>query len=815
MKQLFLLLALCLSTAASAQTSFGKATLLNRDWKFLRIDTTLNEHEVAGMEHPLFRDGKWTAVNLPHDWSATLPLSPDKASCQGYATGGTAWYRKHFETPEGETVFAYFDGVYCRAKVYINGHLVAERPNGFASFTCNLTPYIRRDGSNVLAVRVDHSQDADTRWYTGSGINRNVWLIAAPATHLAQWGTAYRLTKMNGQKAELEVDVATESETGSAEKGRYQAIVELRNAEGQLVAQGKTAIGGQEKRTLRLSIKKPIAWSLNRPYLYTLTTRLMSEGKETDRSTVNAGLRTLSFTPDKGFALNGQPMKLKGVCLHEDAGALGTAVPKGVWRYRLMQLKSIGVNAIRMSHNPHAPLVYDLCDELGLMIMDEASDEWEFPKRKWLKGWNKGVPGFQGACDFFEEWIDRDVADMVRRDRNHPSVVMWSIGNEVDYPNDPYSHPVLNGSSISQPMYGGYKPDAPKAERIGLIAQRLAAVVRSIDKSRPVTGALAGVVMSNETAYPGAVDVVGYNYTENRYKQDHEQWPDRVIYGSENRHDLPAWQAVKDNDFILGQFLWTGADYLGESGPWPARGSSAGLIDYTSERKTLGWYRAALWSEAPVCHITTSKWPWYGHLSYSPEVGELWNYDKGDTLTVTGYANADTLRLKLNGKTLTQAAQRDHRTGTFVERVAYEPGTLTAEAIKNGRIVASHTLATTGLPVALRMVSQPLFEENELPLAIVTIEAIDDQGRRVTLADNQVTLAVEGPARILALENGDLNDTHNRTAAPAALKRLRLYGGRLVAYVQADSLDKLFPVILTATSPLLRKASAKVFKSGR
>ena len=270
-------------------------------------------------------------------------------------------------------------------------------------------------------------------------------------------------------------------------------------------------------------------------------------------------------------------------------------------------LKSIGANAIRLSHNPHAPELYDLCDELGMLVMDEASDEWEFPKRKWMKGWNQGKPEFQGTYTYFSEWIDRDVADMVRRDRCHPSVFLWSIGNEVDYPNDPYSHPVLDGdgTGFTQPMYGGYKPEQPNAERIGHIAERLAKIVRDIDASRPTTGALAGVVMSNETAYPGAIDVVGYNYTESRYGEDHLKYPRRIIYGSENRHDLPAWKAVHDNEHIFGQFLWTGIDYLGESGPWPARGSSAGLLDLAGQRKPNGWYRASLWSEQPMCYIGT------------------------------------------------------------------------------------------------------------------------------------------------------------------------------------------------------------------
>ena len=351
------------------------------------------------------------------------------------------------------------------------------------------------------------------------------------------------------------------------------------------VSDGKEGI---TKENLTLKITNPHRWNLDDPYLYTLKTELLSNGQRIDGCETKVGLRTLKFDPNKGFALNDNWMKVKGVCLHHDAGVLGAVVPPEVWERRLNNLKEIGVNAIRMSHNPQAPVVYDLCDRLGLLIMDEASDEWEFPKRKWVKGWNKGEPAYDGSFDFFEEWIEQDVTDMVRRDRNHPSIFMWSIGNEVDYPNDPYSHPILDGSTINQPMFGGYKPDAPDAMRIGKIAKRLAACVRAVDTSRPVTGALAGVVMSNQTEYPEAIDVVGYNYTENRYDEDHATYPNRVIYGSENGSGLEAWYAVKDKEFIFGQFIWTGTDYLGESGAWPSRGLYTGLLDFGSFPKPRG-----------------------------------------------------------------------------------------------------------------------------------------------------------------------------------------------------------------------------------
>lgn len=790
----------------SAQVSFGHAEKMNKGWSFLRMDASWNIVEEAAMKERDFDDSRWRKVDLPHDWGVELPMSPDKGSCQGYLPGGVAWYRLHlpaYRLAEGRRYYIYFEGVYNYSEVYLNGHLLGKRPSGFASFLYDMTPYLEQ-GGNVVAVRVDHGQEFDSRWYTGSGIYRNVWVVSAPEVHLAQWGTAYRLTRINAKKAEIEVDVET---TDDREKGslapqrgvsKWEATVQLSDREGRVVATTRTAIGPQEKKTVRLTVNDPQRWTLERPCLYTLRTILNAQDVEAnDTSTVRVGLRTLDFSPDKGFALNGEWMKVKGVCVHDDAGVLGTAVPKEVWRRRLLELKAIGVNAIRMSHNPHAPEVYDLCDEVGLLVMDEASDEWEFPKRKWMKGWNAGAPEYQGTYTYFNDWIDRDVADMVRRDRCHPSIFLWSIGNEVDYPNDPYSHPVLNGdgTGFTQPMYGGYKPDQPNAERIGVIAQRLAKVVKDIDPSRPTTGALAGVVMSNATAYPSAVDVVGYNYTESRYGEDHKTYPQRIIYGSENRHDLPAWKAVTDNDHIFGQFLWTGIDYLGESGQWPARGSSAGLLDLAGQRKPLGWYRAALWSGQPVCYIGTYRQS--GRMGRQgnrgrnqrphPYANAVWNWEKGDKVRVVCYTNAQTARLLLNGKEVGGKPQRDAETDILFWDIDYEPGTLRCEA-DNG---ASYEIATCGQPYALRLTTDSV--------AHVFVEVVDEQGRLVPTADNEVTLNVRG-ARLLGMEHGNTADA--TITSRQQRNRLRTYGGRLVAYIQPEGDGQ--QVSVRASSPFLQ-----------
>ena len=796
-----LLCLLLLSAEAWAQVSFGHAEKINNGWLFLRVDTAWNIREQQDMKAAAFDDHSWRHVTLPHDWGVELPMSPDKGSCQGYLPGGIGWYRKHLElSPKaGRRYYVYFEGVYHRSEVWINGHLLGKRPSGFASFLYDLTPWLQSGNTeNVLAVRADHSDEADARWYTGSGIYRDVWLVEAPEVHLAQWGTAWRLKSINQKNAIVEVDVETTDERSDKSALSLQAVVRLTDAKGNIVAETKTNIGSQEKKTVRLTIKNPQRWTLSSPYLYQLTTQLDNG----DCSVVRVGLRTLDFSPDRGFALNGEWMKMKGVCLHDDAGVLGTAVPTDVWRRRLIELKSIGVNAIRMSHNPHAPLLYDLCDELGLMVMDEASDEWEFPKRKWLRGWNQGVPGFEGSYTYFDEWIERDVADMVRRDRCHPSVVMWSIGNEVDYPNDPYSHPVLDGSSITQPMYGGYKPEQPNAERIGIIAQRLARIVKDIDSSRPTTGALAGVVMSNETAYPEAVDIVGYNYTESRYDTDHKKYPKRVIYGSENRHDLAAWKASRDNEHIFGQFLWTGIDYLGESGVWPARGSSAGLLDLAGQRKPMGWYRAALWSTEPTCYI--GSYPIGRRRSnnmvstYAPD---NWNYEEGERVRVVCYTNAPSAQLILNDKPVDVTPQRDPQSDIIYWDLPFQPGHLRCQA-SNG---ATYDLWTNGRPQALKITTdKDTLRRDADEVVHVFVEVTDQEGHLVKQADNEVTVSVEG-GTLLGIENGNIQNNHAPRRAPAMLpqNRLRTFNGQLVAYVKTNNRNRQNSMAIKVSAPLI------------
>jgi beta-galactosidase/beta-glucuronidase len=794
--------------------------MINDNWFFNAGDV----EDFRSADH-----SRWIKISLPHDWSVRGQLSPTLASCTGYLPGGIGWYHKTIQIPEskkGEKVYLYFEGVYNRSEVFVNGHSLGQRPNGYVSFMYDATPYVEYGKENTVDVKADHSLSADSRWYTGSGIYRNVWLVYANPVHIAQWGV-YAYPEVNKGKGILHVEV--EINNGSAENCNLTVVNELLSAEGQVVAKNSNTLnvapgGNANKLTATLTVNKPALWDVDNPVLYTLKTSVVKDGKAIDRAVTVTGFRSFTFDPDEGFAINGNRTKLKGVCIHHDGGVLGSAVPREVWKRRLLALKNIGCNAIRTSHNPQAPDVYDLCDELGMLVLNEAYDEWEFPKRKWLEGWNVGTPGFQGSYDFFEKWGERDLADMVRRDRNHLSVFAWSIGNEVDYPNDPYSHPVLDGkkeaSGFTQAIFGGYKKDAPDATRLGDIAKRLVAAVKTYDKSRPVTAGLAGVAMSNETEYPGALDIAGYNYTESRYDEDHKTYPGRIIYGSENRHDLAAWKAARDRAFISGQFLWTGIDYLGESGRWPARGFYSGLLDFGGFMKPRGYFRQSLWSDKPMAYLGTYPTPgrqndaWsqlesgnrganYEERVPSMDAWPVWNYEEGRSIRVVCYTNAAKAQLTLNGKNIGEAKDYDENTGIIFWDIPYESGKLEVLALdRDNRETARYAIQSSGQSYALKIISAE-GETGKNGLVHVVIQAVDEHDVPVMLSDNEVTCRIAGPAKLLGLEAGNNRDMSDYTD-----NRHRMFNGHILAYIQ--STGEAGEVRILFTSPWLKPAETTV-----
>jgi len=793
-----LAIALFVNASAQGQVSFGKAEKFNDKWKFSLGD-------VKGAEAVSFDDAEWRTLDLPHDWSVEGTYSPDLSSATGYLPGGIAWYRKSFNVPaqQDQKLYIYFEGVYRDGEVYVNGKLVGKRPNGYISYMYDITPFLNFGASNTIAVRVDHSKSTDSRWYTGSGIYRDVYLISANPVHIDQWGVNYQTAVTDGKAV---VTVNTSVRNTKAKSTNVTVAQQIINKENKVVATktGSLKLDAQGLATVsqQLDVVNPLLWSIETPHLYQLKTVVSEKGKVMDETVTNVGIRTLKFDPNKGFALNGEFMKVKGVCLHHDAGCLGSAVPKEVWRRRLEALKSIGCNAIRTSHNPQAPELYDMCDELGFLVMNEAFDEWEFPKKKWVTGWNQGTPAFQGAYEFFAEWGETDLRDMVLRDRNHPSVFMWSIGNEVDYPNDPYSHPILDKESIAQYHVKGYQPNQPDAMRLGGIAKKLAAVVHQNDSSRPVTAGLAGPVMSNETEYPGALDVAGYNYTENRYAMDHAKYPNRVFYGSETVHSLDAWKAVRDNEYIFGQFIWTGIDYLGESFAWPSRGFTSGMVDLAGFVKPRGYYRQSLWSTKPMVYLGS-----YKKTDNNPEASidalAQWNYKTGDTIRVVSYSNCDEVSLSVNGVAASNK-KYDAKNGITYWDIPYKAGQLTAVGKVKGKDAASAKLETTGRATAIKAnVYKGSVISKDKGVAQIEISVVDENGKPVVVADDQISCLVEGPGQLLGLEASDPTDMGNYSD-----NQQRLFHGKMIAYVQATGQAGTIKVRLT--SPWLVDATVQL-----
>ena len=789
----------CLS--AFSQISFGDSKKINDNWKF-------NLQDTPDAQKQAYDDSKWQSVNVPHDWSVKGQLSPTLASCTGFLPGGIGWYRKSVTIPQsktGEKVYLYFEGVYNRSEVFINGHSLGKRPNGYISFAYDATPYVKYGGENTISVRVDHSQSADSRWYTGSGIYRDVWLVYSNPVHIAQWGVyAYPEVKKGTGTLNVEVEV----ENGSAGKSTLTVVNELISKDGKSVGKSSSkvevAANKNGKISTKINVKNPQLWDLENPNLYQLKTTVFKDGKQIDETVTKTGFRDFKFDPKDGFALNGKWMKMKGVCLHHDAGVLGSAVPREVWETRLKTLKEIGVNAIRTSHNPQAPVFYELCDELGILVLNEAYDEWEFPKRKWLEGWNYGTPGFEGTFDIFADYAEKDLEDFVRRDRNHLSVFAWSIGNEVDYPNDPYSHPVLDKGKdgFGQANYGGYKKDAPDAMRLGAIAKRLVAAVKKYDKSRPTTAGLAGVAMSNETEYPGALDITGYNYTESKYQSDHEKYPNRVIFGSENVHDMEPWLAVKNNKHIFGQFLWTGIDYLGESGRWPSRGFYSGLVDFAGVIKPRGYFRQSLWSDKPMTYIGT--YPLKDVKDVSKDAWAIWNYTQGEKIRVVVYTNAAKARLELNGKVVGETKAYDEKTGIIYWDIPFASGKLEAVGLsKDDKEVSRYAISTTQQPVELTIADKNITITKDKGVAKIMVQVKDQNGLPVMLSDNEVTCTISGPGVLLGLEAGNNSDMTDYTDNVQ-----RVFHGHIAAYIQATG--EAQPIKVTFTSQWLKPVEVTI-----
>ena len=766
---------------------------LNHGWKFYYGNP---EESYRSPWDRGYDDSSWQSIQVPHDWAVTMPFSREHSSGTGYLAGGTGWYRLHFHLPkdwEGKHVILQFDGVYKCSQVWCNSNYLGNWANGYLGFSFDISSVAHYgDEENVIAVKVNHEDVADSRSYTGSGINRKVRVLMKEALHIKENGVFFQSNNVEETQAEITVQSSIKNTT--QETKVVELVQELIDSSGKIVFSMETEeeIKGMESLTITQEgeVVKPILWSVENPYLYTLKTSLKYDGVIQDENNTKVGIRSFHFDPDEGFSLNGVSMKLKGVCLHEDAGCLGSAVHKAVWRRRLNKLKDMGCNAIRMSHNPHLPELYDLCDEMGFFVFDEIYDEWVIPKKKWSRGHNVYPPKYQGYAEHFPQWHEKDIEAFILKNRNHPCIILWSIGNEIDYPNDPYSYPLiaeLGQWDMNKPAEETiYDPHRPNAEQLAKLTSYLVALVKKYDTSRPVSLASAFPEVSSRVGMLDSLDVVGYNYKEHLYEEDHKRFPDKPFVGSENGHSLEAWRAVTDNKFIAGQFLWTGIDYLGETIGWPVHGSNAGNMTLAGFEKPRYYFRQSLWSNEPMVYIVTARADDLKEFQNEKEkhsdwMRERWDYVHGEDITVHIYSNQPSVQLFLNDKCIGNY-EINEELGYAVCNVTFEPGELRAETINNTKTSGDnvvHRLVSTGVPCDID--TRVIRYEDPLEADIVQIEVqlLDGAGRKVKCADSLLHVETEGNVKLLGIESGDLADNTDYSASFR-----KTYNGQLLIILQ-------------------------------
>ncbi len=765
--------------AAQADEPVRQIRSLDAGWKF-------SPGEMPGAEQPQFDDHAWRGVDVPHDWSIAGPFSETNQTggAGGFLPSGVGWYRKHFTLPAGapgRRVFVEFDGVMANSDVWINGHHLGHRPYGYVSFGCELTGPAIWGGDNVIAVRADTSEQRASRWYTGAGIYRHVRLVETSPIHVSQWGTFVSTPEVSDTQATVRVQVAVTNEYNAA--GEIFLKISVRDPDGKTVADDETkpqiiAPGTNTIFVQDLVVKNPRRWDLEQPVLYRALVQVESKGLPFDADSVAFGIREFHFDADTGFWLNGENFKVKGVCLHHDGGAFGAAVPLGVWEERLKTLKSLGVNAIRTAHNPPAPDFLDLCDRLGFLVMDEFFDCWTVAKNPY------------DYHLYFNEWSKTDERDTIRRDRNHPSIILYSVGNEIH--------------------------DTPQADLAKGILKGLVEVAHEADPTRPVTQALFRPNVSHDydDGLADMLDVIGQNYRENEILAAHEQKPTRKIIGTENTHDRRQWVAMRDHAPYAGQFLWTGIDYLGESRRWPVIGHGSGLLDRTGEVRPIGFERQSWWSDIPMVCITRRLAPTeampadpgYGAEERHTQV-LFSDWTPKDSQphdeNVEVYSNCKEVELFLNGKSL-GSKPLNADASPRVWKVAWAPGTLKAVARNDGKVVATDELRTAGAPAKIVLVSNRdrlPFDWNEV--AFVRATVVDKHGIPVPSATNLVTFTISGPGVVAAVDNGN-----NASHEPFQADERQAFQGRCIAFVKAAA--PTGKIVLTASAPGLKKDSVTI-----
>ena len=783
---------------------------IDKNWKFIQTD-------VDGAEKQEFDDTKWRTLNLPHDWSIEGEFKEDAITKGpgGYLPTGIGWYRKQLNitsVARDQQFWIEFDGVYMNSDVWINGQHLGKHPYGYTSFWYDLTPFIKK-GKNIIAVKVDNSLQPNSRWYSGSGIYRHVWLNTAGHVHVAQWGTYITTPVVESSSATVVIRTIIENKMKIVKNLVLRSVVVNRSGKEVAVVETPVALSSSDKTNVEQSVKvdSPELWSIETPSLYTLNSTVLEVTKPIDNYSTIFGIRKIEFDRDKGFFLNGKHMKINGVCLHHDTGCLGAAVPEQAWVRRLQLLKDMGCNAIRLSHNPPAPEFLDLCDKMGFLVMDEIFDEWVE---------KKGQVGFSYHI-YFEEWWKSDLLSMIYRDRNHPSVVIWSAGNEVpDQVKD-------NGSETMR---------------------KLVEVFHKEDPTRPVTQANDRIAAGDGPAkipFLALQDIVGYNYVDRwnerrelYYSIDRHDHPDWKMIGTENvsvgglrgQYSLASdqsdrrpgrsrdyrlgmiqaeqlWKFTSVNDYVIGDFMWTGIDYLGEAG-WPNKNSSSGVIDMCGFPKDGYYFYQSQWTEKPMVHLFP-HWNWTGN--------------EGKVIPVIVYTNCDTAELFMNGKSFGKKSyvfpQQGHsKSWNGYERpyiapttsdlhlswdVPYEPGTLKVVGKKDGKTVIEE-VQTTSVPSSLRLTTEKKTISADMhDIVNVKVEIIDENGLVVPTANNSIEFKVEGVGVLIGTDNGNPSDKTNMQS-----KKRSAYNG--LALVVVQSTEKSGNISLSVTSAGLKDAIIQV-----
>jgi beta-galactosidase len=770
------------ATPVKASTPARVITSFDSDWRFYRGDA-------RDAEKPDFDDNTWRRLNVPHDWSIEGPFDKDNASrgSGGFLPAGVGWYRKHFRLSQSSAnrlVFVEFDGIMANSDVWINGFHLGKRPYGYVSFGYELTGHLKFGADdNVIAVRADNSGQPASRWYSGAGIYRHVKLVITNPVHIERWGTFITTPAVDRWQATIHVRSTIVNQAN--EPRDVSLRISIIGPDGNVVR----TVEPISKKVLpdspinfnqELMIPNPQRWDLDHPALYQALVVVRAGQTTLDSERVSFGIRDFKFDAETGFWLNGRNFKLKGVCLHHDGGAFGAAVPLRVWERRLEILRKLGVNAIRTAHNPPAPEFLDLCDRMGFIVMDEMFDCWTVAKNPY------------DYHLYFKEWSLIDTRDTVRRDRNHPSIVVYSAGNEIH--------------------------DTPKPEIAKPILASLVAAFHEEDPSRPVTQALFRPNVSHDydNGLADLLDVVGQNYRENEILAAHQQKPSRKILGTENRHDRAVWLALRDNKPYAGQFLWTGIDYLGEAPRWPTVGHGSGLIDRTGKIRPLGFERQSWWSATPMVFITRRVAP--TALSptdpgYEPDPQRRQQQVLFPDWTPTSlaphpenveiYSNCQQVELFLNGKSLGSKARPADDSPRNWE-VGFATGTLKAVASNNGRIVATNELRTAGAPAGIILTAdRNRIGNNWDDVSHLTVSVVDRNGVVVPGADNLITFEVNGPGLVAAVDNGD-NTSHE----PFQATTRRAYQGSCITMIRATASPGRITV--TATSPGLLTGSITI-----